>query len=265
MKNPTESTPRSVLHRILPRALLFSSFLVGSSAHGVIGVLTEYGGSEMAFDTTISTTDLVNSGAPSLASVSSTPLDAGALGYMHDGTFGWGTIREYWVPLPSSEYPATIDFNLDVVANPLGYQLTSLSTIAGGGVVAGPGDPAGREHEFAHQSYTVSYSLVGDPGFTPFRTVAALADPGDGQGTRQLSSKVTLVNIASVVPAGVDVVRFQWFDPAPSIVSSSHPDRTFTIIREIDVFGSAVQIPEPSSALLLALAGGIVFRRCRRS
>jgi hypothetical protein len=209
---------------------------------------------------TISATDLVNAGSATLSSVSSTPLAGAPLGNLHDGTLSAGFIRESIVGNPS-EYPATIDFNLDVVANPLGYQVTSLSTIAGVGLVFDPGGFSGREHELAHQSYTVSYSLVGDPGFTAFSTVAAVADPGAGHFT----TKVTLVNIASVVPAGVDVVRFQWFDPVPLIATSTQEDESATIIREIDVFGSAVQVPEPSAALLLAVLGAVAALRRHRS
>lgn len=249
------------LHRTCFSASLACWLLWGSAAHGAIGILTEYGtladGSD--FDGTISTTDLVNSGSPSLSSISSTPLAGAPLGNVHDGTSLSGYIRESVGAIPN-EYPATIDFNLDVVANPLGYQLTSLSTFTGAGLVFDPGGFSGREHELAHQSYTVSYSLVGDAGFTAFSTVTAVADPGDGE----LAIKVTLVNIASVVPAGVDVVRFQWFDPVPSIAPSTDPGESATVIREIDIFGSAVQVPEPGSTLLLLPAFTLLVSRRRR-
>ena len=102
------------------------------------------------------------------------------------------------------------------------------------------------------------YSLVGDAGFTEFYTVAAVADSDD------YTAKVTLVNINTVVPDGVDAIRFTWFDPVPSIApAGTDPQNTATQIREIDVFGSAIQVPEPSSALLL-IPACLTFLRRRR-
>ena len=244
------------LSRCSACALLISCLFVGSLAHGAIGILTEFGtaGDGSDFDTSISSSDLVNSGSSSLSSISSTPLNGGSIGFLNDGTENTGYIREVIDP---SEFPATIDFNLDLTTSPLGYQITSLSTFSGVGVVFDPGGFSGREHEFAHQSYTVSYSLVGDTAFTEFATITAVAEPTN------YSIKVTIVNIESVVPSGVDIVRFQWFDPVPSIASSTQPSQSATAIREIDISGSAVQIPEPNTMILLPLAALILvgYRR----
>ncbi len=231
---------------------LACGLLATSPSQAIIGVLTEFGGpgNGLDFATSISTTDLVNSGAPSLSSVFSTAVLGE--GNINDGAVTSGVPREDF-----SEYPATFEFNLDLVANPLGYRITSLSTITGVGATFDP-EWSGREHELAHQSYTVAYSLVGDGSFTDFATVAAVADPDD------YFAKVTLVNIQTVVPDGVDAIRFSWFDPVPSIApEGTDPENTATVIREIDVFGSAVQIPEPSSALLL-ITGCLTMLRRRR-
>ncbi|MCH7228397.1 hypothetical protein [Haloferula sp. A504] len=248
----TATSPSPLPRRGRLVTALACGLLAVSPAQAIIGILTEFGtsGDGTEFVTTISTTDLVNSGAPSLSSVSSSPVLNVA--YVNDGTGLSAAALE-----DSSQYPATIDFNLDLDASPLGYRITSLSTFTGGSVTIDP-EWSGREHEFAHQSYSVFYSLVGDTGFTEFYTAAAVADPGE------YAAKVTLVNIQTVVPDGVDAIRFTWLDPVPSIApAGTDPQNTATIIREIDVFGSAVQVPEPSSALLL-IPACLTFLRRRR-
>ena len=228
---------------------------MSSSSNGAIGIFVEYGtaGDASDFDSTISSTDLINNGSSTLSSVSSTPLVA--LSNLTDGTALSTAVRDEDFASPS-EYSATIVFNVDLSINTLGYNLSSLSTFAGLGV---NGDPVwyDRYHEFAHQSYTIAYSLVGDPAFADFATVSAVASFGDR------SSKVTLTALSGDVPGGVDAIRFTWLDPVPSIAASTEPTGTITGIREIDVFGSAVPIPEPGSALLLSLAFVTVLRRRR--
>lgn len=223
---------------------LAACWLACSPAYGVIGYLYQYGtaGDGTDFIPDISTTDLVNNGAPSLASVSSTPLTF--IGNVNDGSGAGTPIREDAVWTGPTEYSATITFNLDTVANPLGYRISSLSTFSGSGVGLDP-EWTGRYHEIAHQSYTVAYSLVGSASFVDFATVAAAAD------TDEFAAKVTLVNINTVVPDGVDALRFIWQDPIPAIASSTAPERSATTIREIDVIGSPV--PEPNSTALLAV------------
>ena len=113
--------------------VLACGLLAISPAQAIIGILTEFGSSDSGsdFDATISTTDLVNSGSPSLSSVSSSPILTVA--NVNDGSGLSGAIRE-----DDSEYPATIEFNLDLISNPLGYRITSLSTFTGGGVTIDP-------------------------------------------------------------------------------------------------------------------------------
>lgn len=243
-----------------PLSTFFACCLIAiTSSEGAIGISKAFGtnGAATDFDASISNNDLINSGASTFSHRTTSPTSNPE--HFNDGTQALGHILDEVDGNPS-RFPATIDFHLDTSVNTLGYRLTSISTFSGIGP-DGLGDPAwaGREHQLAHQSYTVSYSLVGDPLFTELTTVSAIADTGE------YSAKISLIGLAANVPSGVDAVRFVWHDPIPALASSTHPDESHVAIREIDVFGSAVPVPEPSSAMLLALSLVAVLQRRSRS
>ena len=212
------------------------------------------------FDSSISSRDLVNSDASTLFATATTPLGSGLYGGsvsgFNDGTANHGAIYdEVWGNSAASEYPATIDFYLDTSVNTLGYELTSITTVTGfQGLFAPTQD---HMHQHSNQAYAVSYRLVGEVTFSLLATVSLMNDPDE------FSAMVTMNGLESEIPGGVDAVRFTWFDPIPNTPLISESDESITMIREIDVFGSPITIPEPSSVALLSLATIGVFRRKR--
>lgn len=220
-------------------------------AHAIIGLT-----SESFADITpglVAPDDLANSGSADLSSISSTPF--GSIPSVNDGTASFSSIQEEF-----SQYPATIDFNFNTVDNPLGYSISDVSIVTGltqsEAQVFLNFAPGGGE--LSPQLYTLSYSLVDDPSFTELITVSDLGPAA--------IRKVSLVGLTSEITGGVDVLRFTWSDPYPSVLTGVRPsDETVTILREIDIFGSAIrdQIPEPSASVL-ALCGGVLAAKRRR-
>jgi len=134
------------------------------------------------------------------------------------------------------------DFILDVGASPLGYDISQIDSFSG------------WTDSRAGQAYTISFSVVGDAGFTQIT-------PG-GTGNNAVSvaaSDTSLVTHvfddgAALLGTGVDVIRF-----------SVGQNGDANVWREVDVIGSAtVVVPEPSTTVLFSLAGlGIILRRRR--
>ena len=136
----------------------------------------------------------------------------------------------------SGTNPATItgtntyDFNLNVVAFPLGYRIDEVAVYTGW-------------IDFrAGQDFRAFYSLVGDPTFTQYADVNISHSDG--------TLRVSLTDSLGPIATNVDALRF--------IV-----DQSTHVYREIDVFGAGVTVPEPATAMLLLLASSVTLRRRR--
>jgi hypothetical protein len=213
----------------------------GAVAIGVSSVPLDFYESDPM--TPISNSDLVNTGSPDLMFFSST--DFGTPTGMNDGTLGsYSGIDE-----DVGEFPAITTFHLNVVANPLGYEISQLRVFTWNlpdGV-----ETIGFVGPFDGHHYIVDYSLVGS---ADFETLATVDISGAG------GSSLTWVTLNPVpVLTGVDVIRFTWLDPVVTPYSAS-------LIAEVDIEGTPVtQVPEPSSFMLGALVlGGTCLRRNRR-
>lgn len=227
---------------------------LSTDAHAIIGISSEvFTGPDPSV---VSSSDLVNQDSPDLLAVSSTPIES--LIGMNDGSVaGIGAIQQ-----ENSEYPASIEFHLDTTANPLGYSISAVSTVTG---LSQPEAQVTEWFSFftelSPQLYTLSYSLVGEASFNELVTVSDL-------GSAPIR-KVTLIGLSSEIDGGVDALRFTWLDPYPGVLMGVNPsDETLTIVREIDVFGSAIteQVPEPgTAATTLCLCGMLTARRWRRA
>lgn len=210
----------------------------GAVAIGVSSVPLDFAG-----DAPISNSDLVNTGSPDLMFFSST--DFGTPTGINDGTVGsYSGIDE-----DAGEFPAITTFHLNVVANPLGYEISQLRiftwNLPDGVETLGYVGPFDRHH------YVVDYSLVGSADFETLATVDISGASG---------SSVTWVTLNPVpVLTGVDVIRFTWLDPLPTAASAS-------LIAELDIEGTAVtQVPEPSSILLGGVLLGTVCLHRKRA
>ncbi|MCP5537879.1 MAG: PEP-CTERM sorting domain-containing protein [Akkermansiaceae bacterium] len=200
----------------------------------------------------ISSTDLVQTGAPTFAnrSYSATPHSAfgGATSDgVHDGGTGDANTSNctFWVV---GNLPMTITFDLNVATNTLGYDITSVD------VFQGWTSSSGMQ---ANQNYTIAVSTVGSAGYTDLITVNY--NPfGTANDSHHYTHTQVTENSSGILASGVDSVRLTFLTPASS--GGSDPG---IVINEIDVQGVAT-VPEPSSAALLGLAGfGILLRRKR--
>jgi|WetSurMetagenome_2_1015567.scaffolds.fasta_scaffold204927_1 hypothetical protein len=122
-----------------------------------------------------------------------------------------------------------------------GYDISQIDTIASW--------PAAR----ASQAYTVSVRQVGNVTFTPVATIDHQVDPDQ-------SSKIVITDTLGTIAYNVDAIQFAF------TVATGGASFKETVYRELDVFGTATLVPEPS-AISLAVAGGAVllfFRFKRR-
>lgn len=217
------------------------------SGAAVIKATVSTGGasSQTAYDADISTTDLINVGQPTwdgtiIASTApSFSINGSNDGLDDDGT-GSGVGLTFW----NSGATQTLTFNL--AGSATGYDITSIVSIYGW---------ANGAHRFSEQNYSISFATVGNPTLTLFDSIAY--DPfGDSDGDAA-SSKVTWTeDTTNVLASGVTAIRFTF--------TSSDSSAVVGVIREIDVFGSATAIPEPSSITLFGFAGlALVLRRRR--
>ena len=189
----------------------------------------------------VSGTDLINFGQSTLLShnvsansfADETP-DQGAI----DGTatgdftsFTWFTNTTD----PSTSLavsPGVFTFNLDVSVNTLGYSISQIDSYAGF---------SGAAQEQADQILTISYSLIGDAGFTTLGTYTYLAP-----GVRELSRINLTDDTATYMLTGVDALQFSYADPSNNWNSIA--------VQEIDVLGVATAIPEASTTGIFVLS-----------
>ncbi|MEO8353421.1 MAG: PEP-CTERM sorting domain-containing protein, partial [Chthoniobacteraceae bacterium] len=232
-------------------------YLTGFSAHAAIVISTdnEVGpggvGSTFTPSYVVSSTDLINGLIPSDSSGDYGFELSGGITVLNDGVYG--TITEpggaadrthlaFGVGGGGSGTGTFVTYALDIVTNPLGYDITSIA-------VYGGWNDNGRDQ----QLYTASYSLVGDPAFIDFPLVdfnpAIAADLQSA--TRTIISEDALPQLAS----GVDEIRFTFDNPMP--------ENGYTGYAELDVLGTPT-VPEPGSAALLLAAFGLLGARRSR-
>lgn len=189
--------------------------------------------------------DLVNAGSPDLLFFNSTSFTT-PLG-IFDGSYE----NKSLITEDEDQYPALITFSLDVVSNPLGYNITSIRSLS----LASTGLTGVDDSRM--QYYKVEYSVVGDTGFETLLTVDIRDFEPEGFDWNEGWTWVTLLDIEDEL-TGVDVLRFTWLDPSATDNDSG------SWIGEIDILGSPVtQIPEPGSTVLLLGATALFLRRTR--
>jgi len=207
-------------------------------------------------DFTVSSTDLVNNGQPTVVGVTTdyTPFNAG-YGAATVLTDGVATGDDSTRTLPSNRQSFTITWDLNTVTAPNGYDITNILSIAG--------NPDGR----ARQEYQVFYSLVGDASFIqlipdnyttdrptmPFQTNLNTT-PGQVDGGNGGETALT-INIQGLT--NVDAIRI-----VTSVPSGNSQAGGASVYREFDVNGVA-SVPEASVSAFAGLIGvlGLIRRR----
>ncbi len=223
-------------------ALAVGALAVPTSAAVIqTSVFTE--GTDTAYGTNALDNDLINEGAPTLLSfTSSVPEEVWPESGVHDGSATGGGASgdySYW------DAPSSVTLTFELTGSATGYDITSINTIYG--------YVAGNRH--AAQNYSVYFATVAQPDYTLFHTVDY--DPSTAPNNVEVSSQVTLTDSTGVLASGVTGVRFIAVDDA---------DGDFTevgVIQELDVVGNPT-VPEPASMALLAASGLLLMRRRRR-
>jgi Bacterial TSP3 repeat len=172
-----------------------------------------FSATELAYSADVSTTDLL--AGKTASSVGSWNLTNGStVAELNDGIHGGsGTpVEGTWTTVG-----ATATYNLGLGANNLGYDITSIQSIA---AWFGAG--------FGNQAYTVDVKLVGAASYTNLATV-------DYQplGSAVGATKVTLTDTTGVLETGVEFIRF-----TATSVNGGANSGAF-VFREIDVFGTS--------------------------
>jgi hypothetical protein len=232
-------------------ALSLGLFLVTSANAAVITITDSESGPGGAGSTftpsyAVSNSDLINGLAPASFIGDFAAVEfSGGLPVMNDGVYG--TITEpggapdrthgaFGLGGGDAGTGTSVIYNLG--ANPLGYNISSI-------FVYGGWNDNGRDQQF----YTVSFSLVGDPLFTPLATVNF--NPVVGADVQTANRSILLESTQPFLAMGVDQVRFDF----PAGVENG-----YTGYAELDVMGVAA-IPEPCVFSLSGLGLMLLVRR----
>ena len=214
-------------------AALAGMALTVTSAHAVVvftgaGTATEVTGAELSYTTDVSATDLIN-GLTATTGTGWNTASGATLAELNDGIHGGNfaaegnTVQGAW-----SGAGAVAEYNLGLGASALGYDITSIQTIAAwqGGVLG-------------NQDYKIEVKAVGGI-YTELASVDFGALTGGG---------ATKVTMSGLDVTGIESIRFTANDAS--------------VFRELDVIGVDT-VPEPSAVALLGLGGLALLRRRRR-
>ena len=206
--------------------------------------------SQTYFDFNISTSDLIQNGAPSLGSVAASHSGIFHFSGANNGSAAQTSGLSYW---GNNTGLVTLTYNLTGSAT--GYDITSVNSIYGW---------QDSRYRHAAQRYEVLVQTVSNSGFTQIAAVDyhPWAYTPVLQGSVG-SSEVTITDSVGLLATGVTAIQFL-LHPYMTIGEPGYTGE-IGVIRELDVFGTAsvAAVPEPGTLALLGLAfaGLLVSRR----
>lgn len=226
--------------------LLISCALACSTLHAAVIIGTGFNGSfsevnsstELAYDGNQSNSDLID-GLTATTATGWNTSNGSTVPELNDGIHGGSfedegnTVAGLW-----TNENAVVEYQLGTGTNGLGYDITSIQSIA-----------AWNGAGFGNQVWTVEVKSVGSISFDLLATVNYTPFASNAGG----ASKVTLTGLDA---SGVETIRFTAGSTAGQSFSNDF------VFREIDVFGAST-IPEPSVALISAVGLMLLMRRRR--
>lgn len=208
---------------------LFRSLVVcliaSFAAHAGLVIQEQNSTSALAYAADAKTNDLINAGQPTLSSAAVTASYAGFPGSgINDGGYSnTGTANTYFQT--DVHFPATATFQLNLATAPNGYDISTITSLMGWATVS--------QYQ-ANQNYTVEVSVVGSTGFRPLAHV--IYTPFTGSGGNYETKVVITDDTSAPIARNVDAIRFIFADPG----------NNGTVVREIDVLGSASATAPPA-------------------
>ena len=209
---------------------------------GYSGTAAEvYSTTELDYAPDVSASDLLNGMTPTVGGVWT--YDAGASpGQLTDGIHGDTFLPTYTVAGAWPNPGATAEYHLGAGANGLGYDITSLASIA-----------AWNSAGFGNQVWTLAVKPLGGEDYVDVVTVNY--QPLDyWEGGNWLGA--TKVSLSDLNLSGVEYIKV-----TTDVVNGGANFGAF-VWRELDV-SVASTVPEPSAFLLLGLGGASLLRRRR--
>ena len=230
--------------------LILAPGLAGAAVtylNGTTGTTTEVNSaSEMAYQADASNSDLLNNVSPTLVTTGNTlgtwnTSNGATVPELNDGIHGVtfaaaGSSVEGAFPNGG----ATATYNLGLGANNLGFDITSVQSLA-----------AWVNASFGNQAWTMAVQPAGGGAFRDIATVDYQPLPG---GTSIGATKVSLT--------GLNITGIQSVRVTTIVLNGGNSGGAF-VWRELDVFGAPTVVPEPSATLLLSLGGLALLRRRR--
>jgi len=203
-------------------------------------ILNDNGGAttgETAWDSMISDSDLVNTGRPTFLSVDAP-----------DGGFGTSSVglqdgvntNLQLVPNMTfySAFPSSVTFTLDTTVNTLGYDITTINTFAGW-----------SDFNFGAQIFELLIKTTTNGSFVTYGTFSNTAGFDNTTLGAPRSSLTTLTGDSGPIASGVTDIRLVY----------SQAVTYGTVIREIDVIGTATTVPEPSIWMMMIVGTGALI------
>jgi hypothetical protein len=225
------------------------TLVAGSASAAIIATGFNNTTSQGAYNGTISGSDLLAGSTPTVTGYPGGSVDLDAI---YDGITVDSSLNATSGNIYLNTNPNVV-MTFDLTGSATGYDIDSIASVAGW---------SSNTHNHAAQSYDVQVSLVGSAAYTSLNITGPAAlggivsyDPFAGN-IGASSTRVTVTDDSSgPIASGVDSIRFILISTPDNITND-------TVYKEIDVFGTATVVPEPSSTLLLGLGGlALILRR----
>jgi hypothetical protein len=238
-------------HILVIAALSAVPFASVAHATPMIAVNITHDASPSPAPPTVSTTDLINQGRPSLGTVTPvnyTPYSTASISTLNDGTSGaWSNVDPQDTAVTTQSTDWSVIYNL--IGSPTGYSISQVNVFSL------------WSNDFTSQNYSIGISTVSNPTF-----VSLVPDVLASDSTNEFASAVeSLVTDSSgTLASGVTAIELTFHATPQSFQGNTPTDQA--AYREIDVLGSATAVPEPTLLfpLITTALGFVTLRRAGR-